>query len=156
MLPIKKIICPTDFSEPSYVGLKGANELAEQFSAELLLVHVVSPFHFYSSPEGAAGFNLSKYLEEMVHAAQKSLDELAKNRISPNLAVRTVVLQGNPADQIVHLASSEGADIIVTATHGWTGWRRFIFGSVAERVVRLARCPVLTVPAPQEQEQDSN
>jgi nucleotide-binding universal stress UspA family protein len=156
MLPIKKILCPTDFSEPSYVGLMGANELAEQFSAELLLVHVVSPFHFYPSPEGAAGFNVSAYLEEMVNASQKSLDEVAKKRVSPHLAVRTVVLQGNPADQIVHLAASEKADIIVVATHGWTGWRRFIFGSVAERVVRLASCPVLTVPAPEEKEQDSN
>jgi nucleotide-binding universal stress UspA family protein len=152
MLPIKKIICPTDFSEPSYVGLKGASELAEQFSAELILVHVVSPFHFYPSPDGAAGFNLSKYLEEMVNASQKSLDEVAKNRISPNLTVRTLVLQGNPADQIVHLASSERADVIVTATHGWTGWRRFIFGSVAERVLRLASCPVLVLPAPQDEE----
>lgn len=151
MLPIKKIICPTDFSEPSYVGLKGANELAEQFSAELLIVHVVSPFQFYPSPEGVAGFNVSAYLEEMVNASQKSLNEVARDRVSPNLAVRTVVLQGNPADQIIHLAGSEKADIIVVATHGWTGWRRFIFGSVAERVVRHASCPVLTVPAPREE-----
>jgi nucleotide-binding universal stress UspA family protein len=153
MLPIKKILCPTDFSEPSYEGLKGAHELAEQFSAELILVHVVSPVNFAPSPTGGAGFHLAKYFEEIVNASQKSLDEVAKSRIPPNLAARTVVLQGPPADQIVELAASEKVDVIVVATHGWTGWRRFIFGSVAERVVRLASCPVLTVPAPQEEEQ---
>jgi len=151
MLPIKKIVTPTDFSEPSYMGIKGANELAVQFSAELILVHVVATFHIYPSPPGGVSFNVATYLEEMTDASRKSLDEVAKNRVSPNLDVRTIVLQGSPADQIVNLADSEKADIIVIATHGWTGWRRFIFGSVAERVVRLAGCPVLPVPAPQEQ-----
>jgi nucleotide-binding universal stress UspA family protein len=80
------------------------------------------------------------------------VDEYAKNKFSSDLKVRTVVLQGNPADQIVELAESEKVDMIVTATHGWTGWRRFIFGSVAEKMVRTAGCPVLTVPAPKEEE----
>lgn len=71
-----------------------------------------------------------------------------KKRISSNVAHRTIIFQGNPADQIVEAAESEKADMIVTATHGWTGWRRFIFGSVVEKVVRFALCPVLTVPAP--------
>ncbi len=150
MLPVKKILCPTDFSEPSYVGIRSANELAHHFSAELILVHVVPPIHFYSPPGGTA-LNLTKYLEDMVTASQKSLDEVAKNRISPDVSVQRTVLQGNPADQIIDLASSEKVDLVVTATHGWTGWRRFIFGSVAEKVVRLATCPVLTAPAPQEE-----
>jgi nucleotide-binding universal stress UspA family protein len=97
---------------------------------------------------------LYSYLEEMVRFSQKSLEEVALNRISPNLKVRTIVLQGNPADRIVELARSEKVDMIVTATHGLTGWRRFIFGSVAERVVRFASCPVLTVPAPLEEQEE--
>jgi nucleotide-binding universal stress UspA family protein len=128
------------------VGLKSGTELADHFSAELILVHVVSP---YPSPPGGEGLNLTMYFEEIVNASKKSLEEVAKNRIAPNLQVRTIVLQGNPAEQIIALAGSEKADMIVTATHGWTGWRRFIFGSIAERVVRLASCPVMTVPAPQ-------
>jgi nucleotide-binding universal stress UspA family protein len=79
------------------------------------------------------------------------LNEVAEKRTLPNLNVRKIVLEGNAAEQIVDLARSEKADIIVTATHGLTGWRKFIFGSVAEKVVRLAGCPVLTVPAPQEE-----
>ncbi|MBN1831184.1 MAG: universal stress protein [Deltaproteobacteria bacterium] len=151
MFTIKKILCPTDFSEPSYVGLKTANDLAAHFSAELILVHVVTPFH-YPGPPGAVGtlgFNPAPYFEEMVEASEKSLTEVARNKISPDLSARTTLLKGNAVDQIVNLAQSEKVDMIVTATHGWTGWRRFISGSVAERVVRHATCPVLTVPAPE-------
>ncbi len=151
MLTINRILCPTDFSEPSYLGLKAADDLAMHFSAELILVHVVTPLHLYSSaPVCGIGFDPLAYEEEMVKGSEKFLSEAAKNRISPELKVRFAILKGNPADQIVDLAESEKADMIVTATHGWTGWRRFIFGSVAERVVRHAGCPVFTVPAPQE------
>lgn len=155
MFPVKKILCPTDFSEPSNEGLRVANQLANHFSAEVILVHVVSPIQVYpSSPGGVAGLEISTYLEEMTMVSQKSLEEMAKNKISSNLKVKTVVLQGNPADEIVNLAESEKVDMIVTATHGWTGWRRFIFGSVAEKVVRSASCPVLTAPAPQDEDQE--
>lgn len=150
MLPIKKILCPTDFSEPSYEGLRVANQWATYFSAEVILVHVVSPIQAYPAPAGAVDLNFSSYLEEMVSASQKSLDDITKNKISSDLKVKTMVLQGNPADEIVKTAKSEEVDLIVTATHGWTGWRRFIFGSVAEKVVRSANCPVLTAPAPEE------
>jgi len=148
MLPIKRIVCPTDFSEPSYVGLKAANGFAEHFSAELLLVHVVTPIHVYPAPQGG-GVDLEAYVQRMVHSARISLAEVVKERVLPDLTVRTFVLQGNAADEIVDLAESKEADVIVTATHGLSGWRRFIFGSVAGKLVRLAACPVLTVPAPE-------
>ncbi len=152
MFTIKKILCPTDFSEPSYVGLETANDLAVHFSAELILVHVVTPLHYSAStPVGNIGCNPASYVEEILKASEKSLAEVAKSKISPDLPAQTTLLKGNAADQIVDLAQSENVDMIVMATHGWTGWRRFISGSVAERVVRLAICPVLTVPAPQEE-----
>lgn len=66
-------------------------------------------------------------------------------------AIRTIVGHGDVADEIVRIAETEKADLIVTATHGTTGWRRFVFGSVAEKVVRLAKCPVLTIRNPQEE-----
>lgn len=152
MLTINKILCPTDFSESSYMGLKTANDLAAHFSAELILVHVVTPLHYSAStPASSIGFNPASYVEEMVKASEKSLSEVAENRISPDLPTRTTLLKGNAADQIVNLAQFEKADMIVIATHGWTGWRRLISGSVTERVVRQASCPVFSVPAPQEE-----
>ena len=151
MIPIKKILCPTDFSEPSYTGLDSAIEFAVHFSAELLLVHVVPTVHLYPSGPTDAGIDFKTYIDDVIDVSRKSLDETARNRVPSDLRVRTVLLQGNPADQIVDLARSEKVDMIITATHGWTGWRHFIFGSVAEKIVRLAGCPVMTVPAPQEE-----
>ena len=72
-------------------------------------------------------------------------DQIAKERISREVKSRNIVILGNAADEITRIAESENADIIVIATHGWTGWRRFIFGSVAEKVVRTSCCPVLTI-----------
>jgi len=153
MLPLKRIVCPTDFSEPSYEALDAACELALQFSSELLLVHVVTPVPIIPSSEASPSFNIPLYLEEMESSAKRSLDELIEEKISKHIRVSPSVVQGQPADEIVRVAEEKHADIIVIATHGRTGWRRFIFGSVAERVVRLSTCPVLTIHPPSEEAQ---
>jgi universal stress protein A len=154
MIPFKKIICPTDFSEPSYEGVKAAHEMALHFSAELILVNVVHTLTYFPAPVpgGSQGFDVARYQEEAILHAKKSLSNVVKDMISENVSSREVVVEGNAADKIVELAESENADAIIIATHGLTGWRRFIFGSVAEKVVRLSSCPVLTIPAPAEEE----
>ena len=144
MLPFKKILYPTDFSEPSYEALKAANELALHFSAELCLVHVVSP-DVQTSPD-LAGSGL--VLQEIEALAEKSLQEVVKQRVPKELHTCQIVVLGEAADEIIRISEETKADIIVIATHGQTGWRRFVFGSVAEKVVRLAPCPVLTIRAP--------
>jgi len=149
MFPLKKILCPIDFSEPSFEGLKVAVELSRTYSAELILINVVQPVRVVSAPGIPASYSVREYSEEMSEAARKSFEEIVENRIPRGIPVRTLILEGQPADEIVRKAESERVDIIVTATHGWTGWRRFMFGSVAEKVVRLSACPVLTVPGPQ-------
>jgi universal stress protein A len=145
MLPINKILCPTDFSEPSFKGIETANELAEHFSAELILLSVVTPIYPAGAPGVPAGYKIGEYYEEMVRYANRSLEEIEKDRISPGVKTQRFVAQGNAADEIIKRAENENADLIVIATHGWTGWRRLVFGSVADKVVRLAVCPVLTV-----------
>ena len=149
MFPLKKILCPVDFSEPSLEGLKVAGELAETYSAELILVNVVQPVQAVAAPGVPASYSVKEYNQEMSEAAHKSFENILENRVPKRVAVRTKVLEGQPADVIVREAETEKVDIIVTATHGWTGWRRFIFGSVAEKVVRLSPCPVLSVPGPE-------
>jgi universal stress protein A len=148
MFPLKKILCPVDFSEPSFEGLKVAKELAQTYSAELILINVVQPVQAVAAPGVPSSYSVKEYYEEMAEAARKSFEEVVENRVPKGLTVQTKVVEGQPADEIVREAQAEHADIIVTATHGWTGWRRFIFGSVAEKVVRLSTCPVLTVPGP--------
>jgi nucleotide-binding universal stress UspA family protein len=155
MLPLKKILCPTDFSEPSYVALNVANEFAVHFSAELILLHVVNPIQILPATGGglepSPALDFGMYLEEMETYAGKSLDELVQKKISGEMPVRPMVIQGDPASEIVNLAATEKMDVIVIATHGLTGWRRFIFGSVTEKVVRLAECPVLTIKEPRKE-----
>lgn len=145
MLPFKKILCPTDFSEPSYEALEAANELALHFSAELILVHVVPAIPIVPAP---TTFEVPLYEEELRRSAEKSLQEVREQRVAKGLQAHTFVVRGEAAHEIVRIAAEEKVDLIVIATHGVTGWRRFIFGSVAEKVVRLAPCPVLTIHAP--------
>lgn len=157
MLPLKKILCPTDFSEASYEGLKAANELAVNFSAELAIVHVIPPVPTAggvvpAAPTASAAFNVASYQEELEAASKKSLKDVIDKKVSKDLKIKPIIAHGNPADEIVRVANEENADLIVTASHGQTGWRRIMFGSVAEKVVRLAQRPVLAVPVPHEEE----
>jgi nucleotide-binding universal stress UspA family protein len=145
MLPFKKILYPTDFSDPSYEALKAANELALHFSAELCVVHVVTPVTQPPADPSGSGLLI---LQEMEKAARESLEGMVKKRIPKELLVRQIVVLGGAAEEIIQISEKERVDLIVIATHGQTGWRHFVFGSVAEKVVRLAPCPVLTIRAP--------
>ena len=147
MLTIKTILCPTDFSEPSYEGLKYAVDLATQFGADLCLTNVVPvPPPLPTDPNFV--FEIPEY-ERGLHAdAERKLREVIDQRIPKGLKVRTVIGHGEAGAELVRIAEDERADLIVIATTGMTGFRRFLFGSVAEKVVRLALCPVLTVRAP--------
>ncbi|HHK66995.1 universal stress protein [Candidatus Acetothermia bacterium] len=145
MLPFKKILCPTDFSEPACRAIAAAGELAEAFSAELILMHVVGAIPVLDNPSGISGFDLVAYRQELTASAEASLKERLKRNVPGSVNARILVTHGEAAHEIVRVASEEGVDLIVLATHGAAGWRRRIFGSVTEKVVRIARCPVLTI-----------
>ena len=149
MLPPKKIVCPTDFSAASEKALNEALELIRQFPAELVLVHVLPVLPPAPSDPNFV-FSVPEY-ERALHAdAEQRLTALASDLTGKGVPVRTVVGHGDAGAEIVRVASEENADLIVIATHGVTGWRHAMFGSVAEKVVRTAHRPVLTIPAPQE------
>jgi len=148
MLPVKKILCPTDFSEPSIEALKVANELAQHFSAELLIVHVINPIPIVSTPTGPMSFNVSLYQKELEDSAKKSLQDIINKMVAKGLKVVPVVAYGIAADEIVRIAEEQNIDLIVIATHGRTGFRHLISGSVTEKVVRIASHPVLTIRIP--------
>jgi nucleotide-binding universal stress UspA family protein len=152
MLPLKRILVPTDFSEPAKEAFRAAVELAQHFSAQLLLVHVVPPVPVPYQPliSPAPAFDITSYLQELVKASQDTLQKYADEHVPQGLASTTSVAAGDPAYEILRLAKELEADLIVIATHGHGGWRHFLFGSVAEKVVRQAECPVLVVHAPKE------
>lgn len=152
MFPLKKILCPTDFSEPSLLAIKAATELALRFGAEIILLHAVSPLPASPQPGAVYSFDTATYLQEMMTYGKDSMERLIKEKIPAEVSARSLVLAGSPSDEIARTAESENVNLVVIATHGHRGWKRFVFGSVAERVIRMASCPVLAVPAPKEKE----
>jgi len=150
MLPIKNILCPTDFSDPSYEALKVADELAAHFGATLHVVNVVPLVPIVEAPIGveSASFNVASYQQELEGQAQKSLKSLTEQKISKGVNIVTEVLIGNAAGEVMRYGGEKAVDLIVIATHGLSGWRRFISGSTTEQIVRQSSCPVLTIRKP--------
>ena len=146
MLPIKKIFCPTDFSEPSLTALQAACELAQHFDAELKICHVV-PYMppFPSDMIVVAAPNYFPSDAEREKEAQQKLADLIVQHVPESVRVVSQVKMGYAAEEINCAAAEIGADLIVIGTHGETGWRHLAFGSVTEKVVRIAHRPVLTV-----------
>lgn len=142
-LKLKRVLAPVDFSEFSRKSVRYAVRFAEQFSAELVLVHVVEPVRY---PESVI---IPPEMEEANQArlkqARKSLTAFARKEVPAELSRECMVLLGVPFEAIVKTAKAVNADLIVLSTHGHTGLKRLFLGSTAERVVRLAPCPVLTV-----------
>jgi nucleotide-binding universal stress UspA family protein len=154
LLPFKKILCPTDFSPCSYLALRNAVELATELKAELCLVHVVSPIPrppISTTSEGEQQVyepRLAEY-ERLLHAsAEQKLRDVILQQVPPAIASRAIVTHGDAAIEIVRIAEDERVGLIVISTHGMSGWRSVAFGSTAERVVRLATRPVLSIRAP--------
>ena len=147
MLFINKILCPTDFSDASYEGVKMANELALNFSAEIVLVNVVSivPVLGAAAEHVPVPFDVGAYQERIRREAKENLQRVAQTYISEELNLETTVATGAAADNIVMLADDLKVDMIVMATRGAGALAHLLMGSNAERVVRTATCPVLTV-----------
>ncbi|HTW91139.1 MAG TPA: universal stress protein [bacterium] len=168
-LPLKRILCPVDQTpvstsaptgaQPDCVhghgpteaacrALRTAEELAGLFCAELLLVHVVPPTPVPQPPiDGALipPFDVVAYEEQLREHYQTSLEQLREERLSHDTKARVRVVTGDPATEIVRMAKEEKSDLIVLPTHGRSGLSHVFFGSVAEKVVRHAECPVLTL-----------
>jgi len=144
MLTIKKILCSTDFSEPSYQGLEYAGELASLFQAELSVVYVL-PLLPHQATDPNISFTIPEY-ERILHKdAEQQLNEIIKKRLPKTLKVRAIIGHGSAAKEIIRLAEEEKTDLIVISTHGLSGWHHLVVGSVAEKVIRTAPCPVFAV-----------
>lgn len=133
----ERILFPTDFSHAGETALAMATSLARDTGATLLIVHIEEP----PAPD-AAGELYSPSLGQL----QRMLDEV--HPLDPAVSCEHRLLSGDPAQVIVQLAEQEGVDVIVMGTHGRSGIRRVLMGSVAEAVVRRAKCPVLTCKQP--------
>jgi universal stress protein A len=131
-----KILCPVDFDSNSLAALGIAGELAQERKAALDVLHVV-PIPL--GPEVAIPF------DKLEGRARSRLERLTRQRLGSKLRYAIHVRTGDPAGEVIRLAHQSGAELIVMATHGRRGLSRFVLGSVAERIVREAPCPVLTI-----------
>jgi nucleotide-binding universal stress UspA family protein len=146
MVVIKNILVATDFSEPSGVALAYGRDLARSYNARLHVLHVVDDMMLRYTPDvGPISEDLQRNVEAL---ARRDLDAVIRDDDRNELgAVGVIARSINPADAIVSYAKANPIDLIVTGTHGRGLVKHFLMGSVAERVVRTAPCPVLTVHA---------
>jgi nucleotide-binding universal stress UspA family protein len=129
---VDRILAPTDFSVRSLTALEHAEDLARAFGAELIVVHVeeVTP---------------SELVELTNGVAEREVARVVKHLLADHMRACGLVRAGVPAAEILKVAEEEKVDLIVMGTHGRKGLQHLLLGSVAERIVRAARCPVLTV-----------
>jgi universal stress protein A len=144
MFQWKKILCPVDFSEVSNAALRLAASVAKDCEAGLVLIHVVEPI--VAPADFTFGPMTSGEVEDrLVERSSTAVAELAKTLNLPPSKISTRVERGRASSEIVRVAHEEKADLLVMGTHGYTGMAHVLLGSTAERVIRKAPCPVLTL-----------
>lgn len=141
-LAFKRILVPTDFSKTSLLAVWRAKTFARKFDAAIVLIHVIEKAPFISDM-GNVAIALSD--KEMAERAGIELNVLAQREFEPEIPFETQVTFGRPFQEINESAKKLKIDLIVIATHGYTGLRHTLLGSTAERVVRHAPCDVLVV-----------
>ena len=145
MVTLKKILCPVDHSECSYLALKYAISLALKDEAKLYLMHVIDSRLYDTEMYKLSPYKLNEIDESKIRTdLMKSLPE----GTTDVLEVEAIVVKGVPFNEIINAATEISVDLIVIGTHGRTGISHVMLGSVAEKVVRKAPCPVLTVRMP--------
>ena len=146
MLSPKLLLSPVDFSDSSLNALNVAKDIAKQFGATILLLHAMPVVPKLAKDRSVLDHGL--YELELLETARLRLGDLAETVQQAGVHARsTVVFANDAALEITRTAESEQADLIVISTHGLTGWRRFAFGTVTEKVVRTGPCSVLVVRA---------
>ncbi|MBU1096564.1 MAG: universal stress protein [Ignavibacteriae bacterium HGW-Ignavibacteriae-2] len=144
---IKKILVPIDFSDYSKNALRYSVNFAKSISAKMYLIYVIEPM-IYPADFSMGQIAIPAADIDMTKRAQEELNTLANNEIDNSIAVEVIIKSGKPFVEIIETASEIDADLIIIATHGHTGVEHLLFGSTAEKVVRKAPCPVLTLREP--------
>ena len=153
MNEIKKILAPTDLSAFSVKGLVFAANLAKALGAQLIVCHVFRTEEFVGHArlleKSISAAKVEEQLGQLRDSHRELLHDFAQRHLPPatkELVIKEIVEMGEPDDLIVNWANDNAIDVIVISTHGRSGLPRMILGSVTEKVLRKARCPVLAIP----------
>lgn len=144
---IDKILVPIDFSDYSKNALRYAVQFAKQFNSSMYLIYVIEPI-IYPADFSMGQVAIPSMDVDIQSRAEEELKNLAKSLIDPSIKVETIIKTGKPFVEINETAKEKDIDLIIIATHGHTGVEHLLFGSTAEKVVRKAPCPVLTLREP--------
>ena len=144
---VKRILCPVDFSAESIAAARCAGTVAQKFGAELVLFHAVEPLP-YPVEFGPLPALVADAEPSLLKQTRDQLESVQRSNLAQVAGVRCISELGIPEHAICEVAKREGADLIVLSTHGRSGLSHLLLGSVAERVLRFAPCPVLTVKSP--------
>jgi nucleotide-binding universal stress UspA family protein len=147
MIDLKKILFATDFSAYSANARPYAIEFARKFGAEVTIINVLMSPSYAVSPEFAV--DLTKIQKDMQSAAEANLAEIRAVFEKEGIPSRVVLEVGSPFSEIVKTAEADKIDLIIMATHGHGAVKHMLLGSTAEKVVRKAPCPVLTIRHPE-------
>ena len=145
---VKKILAPIDFSEHSMEAMRGAMELAKDVGAEVHLMHVIAPHHYFIPlPLATSGEQSRELAREaaMLEQAEEELAHLKKDEFGDSNKVFTFAAIGHPVQKLVDYAKEQAIDLIVMATHGRSGVEHMLLGGTTEKVVRGAPCSVLVI-----------
>jgi len=142
-MQIKRILFPTDFSETTVHTAAFAADLAEKYGAKIYILHIIYDITRDSGIYGSR-MNLDSLYLEVRKGADEEMDRIAST-FPDNLEVQRVIRIGSPYSDILSFADEEAIDLIVIGSHGKKGLDRVLFGSTAQKVIRRAKCPVLTV-----------
>ena len=148
MLKIKLILCPVDFSEFSATAYRYALSVAEHYQAKLVVQHIVELWRYPSAGFAASASLYDEFCQSLCENGKEHLQEFVKNYARDGTQLELVVHQGMAPDSILSFAQAKKADVIVMGTHGQRGYDRLMLGSVTDRVMRSASCPVLVVRNP--------
>jgi nucleotide-binding universal stress UspA family protein len=136
-----RILAPVDFSPSSRAALETAADLAGHFHAQLYLLHVMPIFSSSTLPDFVPE---EKFLEQERTEAEAKFTRVREALAAKGLSVATILEEGNDvASNIMEVAEREKIDLLVISTHGLTGWHPLVFGSIAEKVVKMVQCPLL-------------
>ena len=148
MAKLQNILCPTDFSELSIGALTYAGLLAEKFGGSLHVLHVVDQAYQYWMAMGPESIPVGPSVDEMMDTAKKQMAEFIGEHVPKSVKATTEITSGRPFLEIIRVAKERGVDLIVLGTHGRGALTQMLLGSVAEKVIRKAPCPVLSVREP--------
>lgn len=143
------ILYPSDLSPEAEIALPHLALLARSAKTRVTFLHVVEPVVF--GPTFGEAYSTNIELLDTLHRnavryAEEKGPEILRKHLSPEIPIEISVVQGNPATEIVEFAKREGCDLIVMATHGRSGFKRLILGSVAEKAIRQTTVPILLIP----------